>query len=153
MRTGVTLVEMIAALAVSGILALIVGSSIVAGTRMALDARGPVELKKDATLAFKAIQRRVRVLSADAIQINDDGDKLTIVDGSETPPYFQGVGGDLIYFNGTAEWTLIADKLDGVAFAAYQGYRPDHYVLLVSLQLSDGDWSVDMDSTTMLRNR
>lgn len=153
MKTGVTLVEMIAALAVSSILVLAVGSSVAFGTRMTLDARGPVELKREATLAFKTIQKRVRVLSVDTIQINDDGDKLTIVDGSETPPYFQGVGADLIYFNGTVELTLIAEKLDGVAFTAYQGYRPDHYVLLVSLQLSDGDWSVDMDSMTMLRNR
>ncbi len=147
-----TLVEILVGMAVATILGLTVGLALVTATDMSARARRPVELKRDATFALNAVQRRVRALSPDQVQIGEAGDTLTLADGTEHPPYFQKVERDLVFFDGQNAVALLRDRVESLSFALVEGYRPQDSLLRMALEVNHEGSSVQMESLTRLRN-
>ena len=148
-----TLVEVVVAMVIASVLGLAIGIALVAATSISMEAKRPLELKRNATFALKTIQKQVRALTPDQIQINPAGDTLTLDDGSEHPPYFQKVDRNLGFFDGEKTVTLIEDRVESVSFALIQGHRAQDRLLRVTLEVNHEDASVEMESLTKLRNR
>ena len=142
------------AVVVGGILTLSVALAMIAGADMSSEAKRSVALRQDASYALRFTQRRVRGIFSDEIEVNEDGDVLTLYPDAEHPHYFQQDGDDLIYFDGTDTETLVEGKLETVAFELVDGQNGQDVLLSVALALADDGLSVEMPaSLTLIRNR
>ena len=109
-------------------------------------------LKRDACVALRFIQHQVRERASDEIEITEEGDKLTLHNGAESPPYFQEQDDNLVYSNGTTTSVVVKGGVASLNFELIEGHTPGDYLLSVNLQLTRDSLSTEAQSLISLRN-
>lgn len=151
-RAGMTLVELVTVLFISAAIALSAGTVLVSGTRMTLRARKKLRLKRDASMALRYVHRQVRSRTSNEIEVNVDGDMLTLDPDSGNPPYLAKVDGNLVFYNGTDTITLIENYVNSLSFGFTEGHTSGKYYVSTSIGLVRDDLAVEMEAFSTLRN-
>ncbi len=150
---GTTLAEMAIAVTVASFLILCVGVVVVSGTRICGKARIDCDLGRDATVALRFIENKVRQKASTEVAINSDGDMLTIDPESANAGYFHTDGGDLLYSdaNGLSN-VVVSDAVQDLHFEFVDDGSPEVDLVSVALLLTREGKDVATASLIKLRN-
>jgi prepilin-type N-terminal cleavage/methylation domain-containing protein len=148
-RTGLTLIEMMIALAAACIVVLTTATILVFGQKSWNRTLQQASLQKDAAQAM--LEMRLLIRSASDVRIGGNGREMTIDPNTEWIRFrFIPEQRDLVYQRkARSEQMLLDGIVEGVTF----NVDPNtHRTVTVDLQLRSGSSDIRLLSTTMMRN-
>lgn len=149
---GVTLVELMVALVVAGILMVGVGSLVLVATETSAVANRRLALERHAHYATTLVQRRVRAKSFAEVSIGQDGNALVLNPGGAAQESFYLQGRDMIWEHADGTETLVEGAADSLAFSLEEGHIAGRYLLRITLQVSDENQVLEIEDIAAMRN-
>lgn len=152
-RDGFTIVELMAAVMISSILAVTVGAMLYCAYTNWNKNSKAIELQRDLALAMDMIARVAR--PASGADITASGPSLTVISGLTAKSFY--LSGNSLYYDPDInmpnnEIVLIDNKVVSLSFSKDLEYDPPHCVHIVDMALQDGSMNTAVDTLIAYRN-
>ncbi len=136
----------------SFVVLLAIGTIVATGSRLSAQALRNTDLKRESSVCVRLMENMVRETASDAIEVNADGDVLTLDPGSADSCAFYADGGDLLQVKGDTSTVLVNGKVTALSFAFVDDAAYDDPLLRINLQLANSEMAASTTTLVKLRN-